>query len=274
MRVGLAGGWPTIRRTDPRPFFPLATMPLEKSAAVILRVVDFSDTSCVVTMFTREFGKISVLAKGARRRKNPFEAALDVLSICHVVFVHKTSDALDVLTEAKLERRFRAASKDLACLYAAYYFVELTTALTDASDPQPELFDLLREGIVGLDNGERPDPWILRFEMRLLAITGHAPALDFCATCGRPVGDAPPVWFCSLAGGVICPSCRPGKRGVVSATPSTLSLMRRFAGRSDQWRGAVTGDSWGPVRGLLNQHMAHVLGYRPKLSPYLPIGKG
>src|SRR5262245_37154349 len=131
-------------------------MSFEKSAAIILRVVDFSNTSCVVSMYTRDFGKISALAKGARRptKKNPFEAALDVLSICHVVFVHKSTEALDILTEAKLERRFRAASKDLARLYSAYYFVELTTALTEPSDPQPELYETLRAAIVGLDQGE------------------------------------------------------------------------------------------------------------------------
>ncbi len=247
-------------------------MSFEKSAAIILRVIDFSNTSCVVTMFTRDFGKISALAKGARRRKSPFEAALDVLSICHVVFVHKTTDALDILTEAKLERRFRAASKDLARLYTAYYFVELTTALTDTADPQPELFDLLQAGIVGLDDGDPLEPWMLRFEMRLLTIIGHGPALEFCVACGKPVIGAAQRWFSCSTGGLICAACRPGKRSVASVSHEVIDTLKRFSATSEAWREPLAAGVVGPIRGLLNQYMAHLLGYRPKLAGYLVHG--
>ena len=82
-------------------------MPAEQATALVLRTVDFSESSLVVTLFTREFGKIGALAKGARRLKGPFESALDLLALCRIVFLRKSSDALDLLTEAKLERRFR-----------------------------------------------------------------------------------------------------------------------------------------------------------------------
>ena len=81
---------------------------MDKSDAIVLRTIEFSETSLVVTLFTREFGKLGVLAKGARRPKGPFEGSLDLLAVCRVVVIRKASDALDLLTEAKLERRFRA----------------------------------------------------------------------------------------------------------------------------------------------------------------------
>ena len=88
-------------------------MPSEKATAIVLRTVEFSETSLVVTLFTREFGKLGALAKGARRLKNPFESALDLLALCRIVFLHKSSDALDLVTEAKLLRRFRPAGREL-----------------------------------------------------------------------------------------------------------------------------------------------------------------
>src|SRR4029078_13060832 len=106
-------------------------MASEKSRAIVLKVIEFSETSCVLTLFTEDFGKIGALAKGARRPKGPFEGALDLLALVRIVFLHKTSDALDLLTEAKLERRFRSAQRDLARLYAAYYVAVALSAPSD-----------------------------------------------------------------------------------------------------------------------------------------------
>ena len=99
-------------------------MAAEKTTGIVLRVIPFSETSCIVTMFTRDFGKVTTMAKGARRPKSPFEAALDVLALCRIVFLNKNPEAMGLLTEAKLERRFRSATRSLDCLYAGYYIIE------------------------------------------------------------------------------------------------------------------------------------------------------
>ena len=140
-------------------------MSSEKATALVLRTIDFSETSLVVTLFTREFGKIGALAKGARRLKNPFESALDVLTLCRIVFLHKSSEALDLVTEAKLLRRFRPTGRNLAGLYAGYYVAELLGDLTDENDPHPELFDLADETLAALAAGEVVHRRIARFEL-------------------------------------------------------------------------------------------------------------
>ena len=160
-------------------------MPAEKATAIVLRNVDFSESSLVVSLFTREFGKIDGLAKGAKRLKGPFESALDLLALCRIVFLRKSSDALDVLTEAKLQRRFRPAGHDLSSLYAAYYVAELLNELTDQYDPHPELFDLADETLAALSAGEPVAGRVLRFELGALRQLGHLPALEACAECGR-----------------------------------------------------------------------------------------
>ena len=156
-------------------------MASEKSLAIVLRVTEYSETSCIVNLLTREFGRIGAIAKGARRPKSPFSAAIDVLAVCEVVFINKPS-ALSVLTEAKLERRFRAGETDLKRLYAGYYVIELIRTLTDEGDPTPELFDLTREMLVQLDEGifseNEMNHRLLQFELSLLDLLGQLPMLS------------------------------------------------------------------------------------------------
>lgn len=128
-------------------------MASEKTRAIVLKLVEFSETSCVVTLFTEDFGKIGALAKGARRPKSAFEGALDLLALVRIVFLRKSSDALDLLTEARLERRFRSALRDLARLYAGFYVAELLAELTDAGDPHRELFAAADQTLLALDEG-------------------------------------------------------------------------------------------------------------------------
>ncbi len=150
----------------------ITSMSSEKATALVLRVVEFSETSSVVTLFTREFGKIHGLAKGARRPKGPFESALDLLALCRIVFLRKSSGTLDLLTEAKLQRRFRPRGHDLSSLYAGYYVAELLSELTDDYDPHPELFDAAEQTLAG-PAGEGPIvSWIVRFELAALRLLG------------------------------------------------------------------------------------------------------
>ena len=204
-------------------------MASEKSAAIVIRAVDFSETSLILTLFTREFGKIGALAKGARRLKSPFESALDLLALCRIVFLHKTSDALDLLTEAKLLRRFRPAGKNLLNLYAGYYVAELLDDLTEANDPHPKLFDLADETLAALAAGEPVARRTIRFELGMLHLLGLLPSLTDCAECGNRVPAAGRVAFGLLDGGVLCPACRAGKTQVVSVHAGVLRTMSQLA---------------------------------------------
>jgi DNA repair protein RecO (recombination protein O) len=116
-------------------------MAAEKALAIVLRTTDWSETSRIATIWTREFGKVRVLAKGGRRLKSNFENALDLLTLCRIVFLRKSSGGLDLLTEARVEERFPRLRSDLAALYAAYYIAELLSDWTEDYDPHPVLFD-------------------------------------------------------------------------------------------------------------------------------------
>ena len=207
-------------------------MALEKTNAIVLRVIDYSETSCIVTMMTRAHGKITAMAKGARRPKSPFEAALDVLSVCRIVFLKKHSGAMDLLTEARLERRFRAGSSSLERLYAGYYVAELLNLLTDDADPHPELFDIAIKTIDEIDsvkttknNTNSIDETVLDFELMALSCLGHLPLLTQCVGCGKEKTTLSRVSFGMNSGGILCQGCRRGKRNVISLSPTGFAFL-------------------------------------------------
>jgi DNA repair protein RecO (recombination protein O) len=200
----------------------------EKSDAIVLRAVPWSETSYVVTLFTREFGKISAVAKGARRLRSPFESSIDLLAKSYIVFIHKGHDALEILTEAKLIRRFRSGQRSLLPLYCGYYLAELLTTLTQEHQRIPELFDLADVSLEKLDAGGTPAEIVLHFEMQLMKLLGHQPTFRLCASCSDPVESQGlrgglPIGI--TVGGVLCPTCLPGQRYVLRVRAQTLDSL-------------------------------------------------
>ncbi len=248
-------------------------MSTEKADAIVLRTVEFMETSLVLTLFTREFGKVRALAKGARRLKGPFESALDLLALCRIVFLRKSSDALDLVTEAKLQRRFRPAGRDLSSLYAGYYVAELLNELTDDYDPHPELFDVADESLSALSAGEPVATRVLRFEMVALRLLGHLPSLETCVDCGADVPMTGRVAFGELDGGVLCPQCRAGKRQLVSVSAGVLRAMKQLADPAGPtWRRLqLDGRSRGELRRLLNGYLCNLMGRKPRMHDYLSM---
>ena len=227
-------------------------MSAEKTRAIVIRLVEFSESSYVATLFTEDFGKITGLAKGARRQKSAFENALDLLAVSRVVFLRKSSEGMDLLTEAKLERRFRASSRDLRRLYAGYYVAELLQVLTDERDPHGTLFRHALRAIEQLDGSGNVQEEMLRFELAALRELGHQPILDRCVECGRDIdfGTAAKrkrVAFGQLAGGALCERCRPGQRHVISLSSGAVQQMQRLAESGEYTESQDETESIAPV---------------------------
>ena len=244
-------------------------MSLEKAQALVLRTTDWSETSRIATLWTRELGKVRVLAKGGRRLKSAFESALDLLTVCDIVLLRKSSGSLDLLTEARVVRRFPRLRSDLAALHAAYYVAELLSEWTEDYDPHPNLYDeaIATLGELG-ESKETTAPRLVRFELVLLRELGYSPALAACAACGEPVpSDA--AAFSSAAGGVVCPACRGRHRDSRALSASALAALWQLSEDADAWR-----REWDPkirreVRQVLDQYITYALGRRPRLLPYL-----
>jgi DNA repair protein RecO (recombination protein O) len=248
-------------------------MSTEKSPAIVIRQVDFSESSRVVTLFTRGFGKVAVLAKGAKRLKGPFEAALDLLAVCEVVFIRKSSAGLDILTEAQLQTRFRPRSGDLGSLYGGYYVAELLDALSEEYDPHPFLFDEAVMALERLSSDSPLDISVLRFELVILREIGQLPAFDVCINCGEPVGSAGRYGFQASQMGLICQNCFGEEAPRYIVTAGAAAALRNLSGASPAASRnlSVSSSQMREMRSVINSAISHILGRRPKTLRYLPL---
>jgi DNA repair protein RecO (recombination protein O) len=238
-----------------------------------LRTVEVFETSLVATLFTRELGKVSVLAKGARRPKSPAQGGLDLLGVSDIVLFPKASETLDLLAEAVPVERFASLRRDLADLYAGCYIAELLTDLTDLHDPHPRLFDAARVTLRHLGDAESRQKRIMRFELYCLRELGSMPTLEQCAACGAVVDQAAArIWFGLEAGGVLCAACRAGQTQVIGLAPADLDAMRVLASPGNAWRQLdVRNGRLAPAHETIGAVVSHLLGHRPRLRPLLGV---
>jgi len=182
----------------------------ERTEAVVLRGVDFSETSRIVTFLTPGRGRLTCLAKGARRRKSPFQAVLDTLNRDEIVFYWRDGRDVQQLGEAALLDGFGAVKANLEKAMFAALPLELALKVAHENEPSQTLYAALVRGMesLGVWAGDVRTHACWQVA-QLLSTAGFEPALDACATCGAPVKDAPGF---SFGGGVTCTMCRADRR--------------------------------------------------------------
>ena len=240
-----------------------------QTEAIVLKTVDFSESSLVLTLFSRNQGKIRALAKGGRRIKGPFESALDLMAHILVTYIPKRGDVLDLLTESKLVRRFRPGRDNFGGMYAGFYLIELLNEMTIEQEPMPELFDTVVDALSQLMAKKPVMPIVMRFEWQLLELTGHFPSFDFCVHCDSEIDHTQGrIAFGHLGGGVVCPNCLLGTQQVSVITPELIWEIRQISGEFDENEPVFALSQQGAMRALLNQYICHLIGKRPVMFDY------
>ena len=182
-----------------------------RTEAVVLRSMEYGETSRIVTLFTRERGKISVLARGARLLKSRFGSTLQPMSYTQVVFYHKPTRTLQTLTESSHVQPFNGIGRDLEKISVGLRIVELVKALLEEEQEHQQVFGLLLEVLDRLDRAEAhaENLWPF-FQLRLAMILGFAPDVDKAAV--EALGEE--GGLLTLDDGAIAPanSARAGRR--------------------------------------------------------------
>lgn len=253
-------------------------MSQEKTTALVIRLADWSESSRVVTLFTRDFGKIGVIAKGAKRLRSAFEAGLDLLSECRIVFLRKSSSStasssLDILTESQLVSRFSPAAGSLTALYCGYYVCELLNGLTEEYDPHPILYDACVETLARLSTDADARLAITRFELLLLRELGQLPSFDVCLACDRPLTESKHVTYRADQGGLICSDCAPLEPRQHPVPWDTISLLKQLSAGNPDPLGNVAPrpEQFRQLRHITVAAICHQLERRPNTLRYLNL---
>jgi DNA repair protein RecO (recombination protein O) len=258
---------------------------LTKDLAICIHAVDYSETSQVVTFFTRETGKISAIAKGSKRPKSAFGGPIEILAYGDIVFTATGGEKLATLTEFEQKPGFNSPAENLFALNCALFAAELVTNLTDEYDPHPQLFDNFVQFLQNVREirDTRYEPrnnlaLLILFQLSLLKEVGLQPILSYCVNCktryerpaatcrrwhgGRVTSDE--LYFSSSANGLLCKDCEanfPDKIRLTKTAANFLSNLKLIANGDEK--------TLLEIEKVFVRHFTEILRRTPKMAKYV-----
>jgi DNA repair protein RecO (recombination protein O) len=252
-------------------------MALVHDRCICLRKTEFSETSQILTLFSREHGITRVIAKGAHRRTkagaSKFDGGIDFLDVGQAVFSHDPARDLVPLTEWSLCEGHLGLRRSLRGIYLGLYAAELVGRLIEEHDPHPELFERLESTLPELATPRREEAF-LAFEMDLLRESGYLAELFTCVSCGLALDDRGPTFFSSERGGTICRNCEGTIPDRNSIDPRLLRLLQGIlrlprANGSPRRLPQLTRHQTDPINRLFAMQIQHTLGRPLRMPKYV-----
>lgn len=175
---------------------------MTKAEGIIIRTTDYGETNKVINLYTKEFGKIGLMARGAKKPKSTLS------SVCHVLFyglcLFNKGRGLGTLYQAESINAFRSLFSDLEKTAYAALIVELLDRLTEENQPSPALYRLLRETLLRIEKGTDASVMAAIFAVKMMRVAGIDPQVEQCIRCGNKKG---PFSFSVAGGGFLCRNC-------------------------------------------------------------------
>jgi DNA repair protein RecO (recombination protein O) len=200
-----------------------------KSRAVVLRTHMLGETSRVVVCYTRDYGKVRLVAKGVRKGGGPLGAALEPMLVSGVVFYLRPGKDLSLVSQAEVERQWPSLRRNVVRMAYAGAMLELVEALVPDHDPDPGLYDLVERSLeLAADIPESSlDGLLWWFELSLASTLGYAPDLTCCVECGSESRGR--AAFAPLLGGIVCEACATEQRKASDTTREAASILSSLA---------------------------------------------
>jgi DNA repair protein RecO (recombination protein O) len=201
-------------------------MPSYNATGLVLHRIDLGEHDRILTLYTREKGKLSAIARGARRAASSLSGATELFIAARLHLA--VGRNLDIVTQCEIENSFVVLRTDLQMLVRATYFCELLDRFTGDRDgaSSEELFDLTVGALLLLQRSESyPDAVVHAYELQLLAVLGYAPVLDHCVVCGA-VSPSKGAGFSPALGGLVCASDRFRANDAVALSEESTRALR------------------------------------------------
>jgi DNA repair protein RecO (recombination protein O) len=184
---------------------------LVKTEVIVLKSMKYRDTSKIVTFYSKEYGKLKGIAKGARTTKNKFGSALEPLSHSMLLIYKKEYRELHLISQCDSIKSFKNLTEDLDRMSIGLSLIELVDQVTHHEERSPALFALL-VGTLGALNASTKnyESYLQAFQLRLSDIFGYGANFDSCGDCGKPVfsdNGEKQVVFQIVRGAVLCGKC-------------------------------------------------------------------
>ena len=242
-------------------------MALHRSDAFVLRTYKLGESDQIVVLFTRDFGKLRVVARRNRRGHSRTASHYQPLMRLHVIAYGRPTRSLYHTHSVDIVQAFRVLHQDFNLLSCGLYMTELIDVSTQDRQPAPELFALFNEALEALAQADSP-PMVLRhFEMSLLTLSGYALQLSECAHCG---GALPPGagGYNARAGGLVCADCA-ATRHTLKVGPAACDYLRGMMGHLPLPEAPPDAATQQDLERLLHLHLTTCLGREIKSYPFL-----
>ncbi|MEY8385717.1 DNA repair protein RecO [Oscillospiraceae bacterium 38-13] len=185
----------------------MAGTPYLVDRGIVLRETETKETDKILTLLTWDQGKISVIARGARRKNCKYAAASQPLAYSEWTLYQRRD--WHYASDASTLELFQALQRDLKALSLGCYLAELTEATAPEDVPAPELLRHLLNGLYALSTLHKP-PELVKpaFELRLMCLAGYEPLAEACGICGRETPESPVLDI--MQGVLRCRACGSG----------------------------------------------------------------
>lgn len=198
---------------------------------IVLRSMKYGDTSKIVTLYSRKYGKIRVMAKGARTSKNKFGASLEPMVHSSVVMYKKEHRDLHLLSKCEIASPFLGLNDDGGKMAIGLAMIELVNMVMHDEEENQPMYTLLLESLRAVDESDKnPENIFFAFELRMAEIFGYGLNIQHCARCGRSLLNEQATYILLASGSGVCSDCHKEHNvGGVKVSQEILQSLSRLS---------------------------------------------
>jgi len=198
---------------------------MKKVEGIVLRTVDYGENNKIITLLSAHYGKVAVMARGARKPQSPLRAVSQPFTYGSYLLMIGDK-GMGTAAQAEVLDSFREIREDLIKSAYAAYLAELADRFTEEREPSQGMFLLLHTLFTYIADGKDPEVLARLCEVKVLDLAGIRPELHQCAHCGRPLQTS--IRFSLALGGPLCGECHGADERAVWMKPVTLKLLQTF----------------------------------------------